>query len=81
MKEKRTPSLAYSLLTLFSLAIFLVVGMRVWGAPLNVMMFLAWMLLSLLALGLGYTYSELEKTALSAVQSGLKSIEIGRAHV
>lgn len=34
------------------------------------------MLLSLLALGLGYTYSELEKTALSAVQSGLKSIVI-----
>lgn len=76
MKEKRTPSLAYSLLTLFSLVIFLVVGMRVWGAPLNVIMFLAWMLLSLLSLKLGYTYSELEKTALGAVQNGLKSIVI-----
>lgn len=35
MKEKRTPSLAYSLLTLFSLAIFLVVGMRVWGGTIE----------------------------------------------
>ena len=76
MKEKRTPSFAYSLLTLFSLVIFLVVGMRVWGAPLNVIMFLAWMLLSLLALKLGYTYSELEGKALGAVHNGLKSIVI-----
>lgn len=76
MKEKRTPSFAYSLLTLFSLVIFLIVGMRVLGAPLNVIMFLAWMLLNLLSLKLGYTYSELEEKALEAVQNGLKSIVI-----
>ncbi len=76
MEEKRTPSFAYSLLILFSLVIFLVVGMRVLGAPLNVVMFLAWMLLALLSLKLGYTYSELEEKAIGAVQNGLKSIVI-----
>lgn len=76
MEEKRTPSFTYSLLMLFSLVIFLVVGMRVLGAPLNVIMFFAWMLLTLLSLKLGYTYSELERKAIEAVQNGLKSIVI-----
>lgn len=76
MKEKSTPSFAYSLLILFSFAAFLVIGMRVLGAPLNVVMFLAWMLLVLLSLKLGYTYSELEGKAIEAVQNGLKSILI-----
>lgn len=76
MKEKTTPSFAYSLFTLIILAIFMIVGIRVLGAPLNVVMFLAWMLVNLLSLRLGYTYSELEKTALDTIRNSLQAIVI-----
>lgn len=76
MKEKQTPSFRYSLFTLLSLAVFMVLGIRVFGASLNVVMFLAWMLVNVLALKLGYTYSDLENKALDTVRNSLQAIVI-----
>ncbi|MEG0306803.1 MAG: Na+/H+ antiporter NhaC [Clostridium sp.] len=76
MKEKQIPSFGYSLFTLLLLAAFMVVGMRFLGAPLNVVMFLAWILVNLMSLKLGYTYSELETKALDTVRNSLQAIVI-----
>lgn len=76
MREKKTPSFAYSLFTLIAIAAFMVVGMKFLGAPLNVVMFLSWMLVNVIALRLGYTYTELEKKALDTVRNSLQAIVI-----
>ncbi|MEF9992207.1 MAG: Na+/H+ antiporter NhaC [Romboutsia sp.] len=76
MKEKQIPSFSYSLFTLLSLAVFMVLGIRVFGAHLNVTMFIAWMLINVLALKLGYTYSDLETKALDTIRNSLQAVVI-----
>lgn len=76
MKEKRIPTFGYSLFTLLSLALFMIVGVRVLGVNLNVTMFLAWMLINMYALKLGYTYQELETKALDTVRNSLQAVVI-----
>lgn len=76
MKEKQTPSFAYSAVILLALAGFMVLGLQVWKAPLNVVIFLAWILMNLLSLRLGYTYMELEKIALDTVRNSLQAVVI-----
>ena len=76
MKGKKAPSFGYSACTLAILAIFMVVGLRILKAPLNVVAFLAWLLVNLLALKLGYKYVELEKIALDTVRNSLQAVVI-----
>lgn len=75
-KEKKLPSFGYALFTLLLIAAFMIIGMRFMGAPLNVVMFLSWILVSILTLRLGYTYAELEKRALDTVRNSLPAIVI-----
>ncbi len=74
--EKKTPTFGFSLMTLLVLATFLIVMIRVLGAPLNVSMFLAWLLVSLLSIKLGFTYNELENVALDTIRRSLLSVVI-----
>lgn len=62
-KEFKTPSLGYSAFVLAALAISTFVQFKILGASLNVTMFLNWLLMTLLALPLGFTYDDLEKKA------------------
>ncbi|QSX06761.1 Na+/H+ antiporter NhaC [Sedimentibacter sp. zth1] len=75
-KEKKTPSFAFSLMTLLALATFLIVMIRAFGAPLNVAMFIAWIFISLLSIKLGFTYRELENVALDTIRRSLSSVVI-----
>lgn len=75
-QTKKTPSFAFSLFTLLSMAVFLVVMMRIFGAPLNTAMFIAWIMITLIAWRLGFTYRELEKIALDTVRRSLTSVVI-----
>lgn len=75
-KEKKVPSFRYALFTLLLLAALMVISLRFLGAPLNVVMMLSWMLMNVLTLPLGYTYSELEKKALDTVRNGLQPVVI-----
>ncbi|EPZ59014.1 malate-2H(+)/Na(+)-lactate antiporter domain protein [[Clostridium] sordellii ATCC 9714] len=76
MREKQIPTFAYSLFTLLSLATFMVLGVTVLGVHLNVTMFLAWILINVFALKLGYTYQELETKALDTVRNSLQAVVI-----
>lgn len=76
MKEKKTPSFAYSLFTLVALAATLITFIRGFGAPLNVAMFISWLLVNVLSIRLGYTYNDLEKKALDTVRNSLQAIVI-----
>ena len=62
-KEFKTPSLGYSAFVLAALAISTFVQFKILGASLNVTMFLNWLLMTLLAIPLGFTYDDLEKKA------------------
>lgn len=75
-REKKPPSFGYALFTLLLIAAFMVTGIKFLGAPLNVVMFLSWILVNILTLRLGYTYAELEKKALDTVRNSLQAIVI-----
>jgi len=62
-KTYKTPSLPYSVFVLICLALSTFIGMKILGASLNVIMFLNWLLMTLLSLPLGFTYNDLEKKA------------------
>lgn len=76
MNNKIKPTLGYSLLTLATVIGFTCIGIMVWGAPLNVMMFLNWLVISALAYKLGYTYDDLETSALNTLRTSFQSIII-----
>lgn len=75
-REKKLPSFGYALFTLLLIAAFMVTGIKFLGAPLNVVMFLSWILVNVLTIRLGYTYAELEKKALDTVRNSLQAIVI-----
>lgn len=75
-KTKKAPSAAYSAIVLLALAAFLVIGLRVFGAPLQTVTFLAWLLMNLLAKRLGYTFKDLERIGLDTVRHSLSSVVI-----
>lgn len=62
-KVYKKPTLAYSVFVLLCLACSTFVGMKVFGASLNVIMFLNWLLMTALAVPLGFSYQDLEKKA------------------
>lgn len=76
MKEKKVPEFSYAVLLLFVLASILVIGLSVIKAPLAVIMFVAWLVVNLFAIRLGYTYSELERIAITQVGKSLQSVVI-----
>ena len=62
-KVYKKPTLTYSVFVLLCLACSTFVGMKVFGASLNVIMFLNWLLMTALAVPLGFSYQDLEKKA------------------
>ena len=52
---KKVPSVGYAALMMISFAAFLIIGLLVFGAPLQTVVFLAWLLMNALSLPLGYT--------------------------
>ena len=73
---KKRPTFGYSVLLLVSLAAMLIVGLTILKAPLAVVMFLAWLVVNLFAIKLGYTYNELEKIGIKQVGKSLQSVVI-----
>ena len=73
---KKTPSLGFSLILLFIIGTFMVVGIRVFKAPLAVVMFLAWIIINAFAHFLGYAYTELEKIAINTISNSLQAVII-----
>ncbi len=76
MRQKKRPSFLYSVLLLVSLASMLIVGLTIYKAPLAVIMFLAWLLVNVFAIRLGYSYKELEDIGLKQVARSLQSVVI-----
>lgn len=76
IKQKKNPTLGYSILLLISLAVMLVVGLTIIKAPLAVIMFLAWLVVNAFAIKLGYTYKELESIGIKQVGKSLQSVVI-----
>lgn len=76
VKTKKKPEFGYAVLLLLVLAAILVCGLSVIKAPLAVIMFISWLVVNLFAIRLGYTYSELEKIAITQVGHSLQSVVI-----
>lgn len=74
--EKKIPSFRYALFTLMVLASFLILGIVKYSAPLSIMMFLAWLIINLLAYPLGYRYSDLETRAIDTIKNSLQAVII-----
>ena len=75
-KEFKTPSLGYSAFVLAALAISTFVQFKILGSSLNVTMFLNWLLMTLLAIPLGFTYDDLEKKAAENLAGVLSTLFI-----
>ena len=75
-KVYKTPSLAYSVFVLLCLASSTFIGMKVFGASLNVIMFLNWLLMTALAVPLGFSYQDLEKKAAQNVSNVMTTLFI-----
>lgn len=73
---KKRPEFGYALLLLAVLSIILVYGLTIVKAPLAVIMFIAWIVVNIFALRLGYTYQELEQIAVKQVGLTLQSVVI-----
>lgn len=73
---KKKPSFWYAVLMLFCLAAMLVIGLTMLKAPLAVVMFLAWLVINLFAMKLGYTYKELETIGIKQVGRSLQAVVI-----
>ena len=69
---KKRPSFGYSVLLLVTLAAMLILGLTILKAPLAVVMFIAWLVVNLFAIKLGYTYKELEKIGIKQVGKSLQ---------
>lgn len=76
IKEKKKPEFGYAIIILLTLAAILVYGLSVIKAPLAVIMFIAWIVVNLFAIRLGYKYKELEKIAIKQVGHSLQSVVI-----
>lgn len=76
IKEKKRPEFGYAIIILLTLAAILVYGLSVIKAPLAVIMFIAWIVVNLFAIRLGYKYKELEKIAITQVGHSLQSVVI-----
>lgn len=76
IKEKKRPEFSYAIIILLTLAAILVYGLSVFKAPLAVIMFIAWIVVNLFAIRLGYKYKELEKIAINQVGHSLQSVVI-----
>ena len=74
--NKKKPSFWYAVLMLFCLAAMLVIGLTMLKAPLAVVMFLAWLVINLFAMKLGYTYKELETIGIKQVGRSLQAVVI-----
>lgn len=74
--QKKRPEFWYAVLILLVLAGILVYGLTVIQTPLAVIMFIAWIVINLFAIRLGYTYGELEKIGIAQVGHSLHSIVI-----
>lgn len=76
IKEKKRPEFGYAIIIILTLAAILVYGLSVIKAPLAVIMFIAWIVVNLFAIRLGYKYKELEKIAIKQVGHSLQSVVI-----
>lgn len=75
-KTFKTPSFQYSLFVLLALAVSTFTGMKLFGASLNVIMFLNWLLMTVLAVPLGFSYDILEKKAAESLSGILTTLFI-----
>lgn len=75
-KQYKTPSFAYSAFVLIALAAVTFIGMKFFGASLNVVMFLNWLLMTVLAIPLGFRYDDLEKKASESLSGVLTTLFI-----
>ena len=76
IKEKKRPEFGYAIIILLTQAAILVYGLSVLKAPLAVIVFIAWIVVNLFAIRLGYKYKELEKIAINQVGHSLQSVVI-----
>ena len=73
---KKEPSFAYASLVLVTIAIIMVCGIRIFQAPLAVVMFLSWLIVNFFAHFLGYTYPELETIAIDTIRNSIQAVII-----
>ncbi len=76
IKTFKKPSLSYAIFVLFILASSTFIGMKFLGAPLNVIMFINWGVMSILALPLGFSYDDLEKKASESLKGIMTTLFI-----
>ncbi|MDO5718978.1 MAG: Na+/H+ antiporter NhaC [Tissierellia bacterium] len=76
IRTKVSPSVGYAVLILVTLAIILISGIRVFNAPLAVIMFLAWIVINAFAYKLGYSYRELEEIAIGTIRNSIQAVII-----
>ncbi len=75
-KVFKKPTLGYAFMVLGVLAASTFTGMKLLGAPLNVIMFINWAIMSLLAIPLGYSYDDLEKRAAESLKGIITTLFI-----
>lgn len=71
MNEEREPSFKYSVFALLLVIAVIVIGMLVYGASLQIMLFIALMLMFPLAMRIGFSYKELETFAFDMIYKAL----------
>lgn len=75
MKEQaniKVPSLKYSLIALLTIVIIMVIGMILFKAPLQMMMFIGLLVSIPFAMYLGFTYKEVEDFAFDMIRKALQ---------
>lgn len=75
-RQIKKPTFGYSVFVLGALACVTFVGMKFMGASLNVVMFLNWLLMTVLAIPLGFNYDMLEKKASESLSGVLTTLFI-----
>lgn len=68
----KKPTLGYSLITLLTIVIIIVIGMIVFNAPLQMMMFISLLASIPFAMYLGYTYKQVEDFAFDMIRKALQ---------
>ena len=75
-KEKKVPTLGYSVLTLTTLILFIALGFAIYKIDFSVLMFMSWLLIGMFALRLGFTFNELEGFAYESAKKSIPSSAI-----
>lgn len=72
--ERQVPSLAYSILSLGTIVVFMAIGLIYLKLQLQVLMFISWVIMGLFAMRLGVKYEDLENSAFNMIRQAMQSI-------